>query len=284
VERGSLKVLLVIALSAALTLASAHATMNPQENVSLYTGNSLRVRADQTVIRTVVVEGNLTAATLFPNNYPSKNFTLTTNSTQQYTVTLWLSNPSPYTAYVETLDPVQRTTSQVTSYYVSSGDLNLTIYAAFQPGPSSGTGPPFTFGSFYSWLGQFGGAFPVWIKILYAVLGVQFAFVGRRWIRFEDERRRTDGHLPPLDNGNKIYLWTDIAFHALLAGFAISLIVMVGELLVIVVAQYLLFVNLSLISLLDFFSLFFFVVVASLLYLSREGMERFLDLKPIMED
>jgi len=275
---------MVIALAAALILAPAHATMSPSQTVSLYSGNSLRVRADQTAIRTVVVEGNLTAATLFPASYPSMNFTLTANSTQQYTVTLWLSSPSPYTTYVETVDPVQRTISQVTSYYASSGDLNLTIFASFQPGPTAGTGPPFTIGSFYNWLGQFGGAFPVWIKILYAVLGVQFAFVGRRWIKFEDERRRTDGHLPPLDNGNKIYLWIDIAFHALLAGFAISLTVMLGELLVIVVAQYLLFVNLSIISLLDFFSLFFFVVVASLLYLSREGMDRFLDLKPIMED
>ncbi len=116
------------------------------------------------------------------------------------------------------------------------------------------------------------------------MLGVQFAFVGLRWIRFEDERRRLEGHLPPLDKGNKLYLWTDIAFRGLLAGFAISLAIMVGELLIILIAQYLLFVNLPLFSLLDFFSLFFVVAIASLLYLAKEGLDRFLDLKPMMED
>jgi len=282
--RTSILILLATFLAIAVITGPTAAIMNPQENVNLDAGSLLIVRSDQSSIRSVIVQGNLTAATISTSQYPSKNFTITTNSTQQYTLSLWLSSSSAYTAFIETRNHSTNSTFQVTSFYVSSGDLNLTIYATFQPGPASGQGSPLGFNSFYDWLAQFGGAFPPWIKILYLVLGVQFAFVGQRWIRFEDERRRLEGHLPPLDRGNKLYLWTDIAFRGLLTGFAISLAIMVGELLIILIAQYLLFVNLPLFSLLDFFSLFFVVAIASLLYLGKEGLDRFLDLKPMMED
>jgi hypothetical protein len=59
---------------------------------------------------------------------------------------------------------------------------------------------------------------------------------------------------------------------------------MIGEVLVLLIAQYLLFVNLNLISLVDFFSIFFVAAVGTLVYLTREGLERIFDLKPIMED
>ena len=59
---------------------------------------------------------------------------------------------------------------------------------------------------------------------------------------------------------------------------------MLGEVFVILISQYLLFVNLSLFPLLDFFSLFFVAILAALLYLAREGLDRFLDLKPMVED
>jgi len=147
-------------------------------------------------------------------------------------------------------------------------------------GPSA----PIGWSSFYGWVSEFGGAFPFWIKILYAVLGAQFAFVGYRWIKFEDERRRIEGHLPPLDRGNKTYLWTEVVFRTLIAGFAISLAIMIGEVLVLLIAQYLFFVNLTLVSLVDFFSIFFVAALGTLVYLAREGLDRIFDLKPMMED
>src|SRR5205807_10048880 len=73
------------------------ATMNPQENVNLYTGNKLIIDSNQQSIKSVVDRGNLTAATLSNNAYPSKNFTLTTNSTQLYTVHLFLPYHAHYT-------------------------------------------------------------------------------------------------------------------------------------------------------------------------------------------
>ncbi len=275
----------MLALQVIALVPSPHgATMSPQENVSLYTGNKLIVKSDQTAIQKVVVRGNLSAAAISSPTYPAKNFTLSTNTTQLYTLNIWLTYPGPYTTSIKVNDPSAGTNSQVTSYYVSSGDLNLTVIATFQAAPASGTGGPIGISSLYEWMAQFGSAFPLWIKVLYLVLGAQFAFVGYRWVKFEDERRRLEGHLPPLDRGNKVYLWTDVTFKALITGFAVSLAVMVGEVLIILIAEYLFLINLSLISLVDFFSLFFVAVLGSLVYMAREGMDKLLDLKPMMED
>ena len=269
----------------ALLVSPAYpATMNPQENVNLYAGNKLIIDSNQASIKSVVVRGNLTAATLSNNVYPSKNFTLTTNSTQLYTVDILLSYQSPYTSEIVISDPSSGSKTQYTSYFVSGGDLNLTVFASFQASPSSGPTVPLGWSSFYGWVSEFGGAFPFWIKILYGVLGAQFAFVGYRWIKFEDERRRIEGHLPPLDRGNKAYLWTEVVFRTLIAGFAISLAIMIGEVLVLLIAQYLFFVNLTLVSLVDFFSIFFVAALGTLVYLAREGLDRIFDLKPMMED
>ncbi len=269
----------------AISVLPVHsATMNPEENINLYSGNSLVVSADQSAIKSVVVRGNLTAARLSNNAYPAKNFTLTTNSTQLYTVDLLLSYQSPYTTNILIRDPSSGSQTQYTSYFVSGGDLNLTIFASFQTAPSTGPSMPLGWSSFYDWVSQFGGAFPLWIKILYGLLTAQFAFVGYRWIKFEDDRRRIEGHLPPLDRGNKAYLWTEVAFRTLIAGFAISLAIMIGEVLVLLIAQYLFFVNLNLISLVDFFSIFFVAALGTLVYLAREGLDRIFDLKPMMED
>src|SRR5215472_2909856 len=288
-----LGLLVPLAIAIALLAMPVHATMNPQASVTLDPGNILVLRSDQKSLQNVVVEGNISAATYSRGPYPSANFTLATNSSQsyaqshtlQYVLNVTLSNGvSSYSVFLETHDPSKGTTSQVTSYYVSSAELDLTVNAVFQPSPSTGPNTPIGLGSFYEWLTQFGGAFPLWVKILYFVLGIQFAFVGYRWIKFEDDRRRLEGHLPPLDRGNKLYMWTDIAFRGLLTGFAITLIVMIGEVLVTLIAQDLLFVNTSFVSLFDFFSLFFVIVVASVIYLAKEGFDRFLDLKPMMED
>src|SRR5712692_4199862 len=118
------------------------ATMNPQENVNLYAGNRLVISSNQPSIKSVVVRGNLTAATLSNNAYPAKNFTLTTNSTQLYTVDLLLSYQSPYNSEIVISDPSSGSKTQYTSYFVSGGDLNLTVFASFQASPAMGPNAP----------------------------------------------------------------------------------------------------------------------------------------------
>jgi hypothetical protein len=273
---------MLIAMAATLIPVRAAAIANPQENINLNGGQILVINSSQASITSVVIRGNLSVAKISNNPYPAKNFTLTTNSTQLYTIDLMINYQSPYTTNIVIDDPSSKTNSQYTSYYVSSGALNLTIYASYQATASNGPGAPLGWGSLYQWGSQFGGAFPFWIKILYGLLGAQFAFVGYRWIKFEDERRRIEGHLPPLDRGNKVYLWTEVVFRTLIAGF--SLAIMIGEVLVLLISQYLFFVNLSLVSLVDFFSIFFVAALGTLVYLTREGLDRIFDLKPIMED
>ena len=281
--RWTLVALALILLASVVSSGSA-AAPSPQENVSLFVGNKLIISSTQQAIKSVIVRGNLTAATVSNGTYPAKNFTLTTNSTQLYTLNLWLSYPSTYTTAIIINDPSAGANSQYTSYYLSAGDLNLTIFAAFQPAPNNGEGVPLSWSSFFGWFSQFGSAFPLWIKVLYTILGAQFAFVGYRWIKFEDEKRRIEGHLPPLDRGNRIYMWIDVVFRTLLAGFIISLALMLGETVIITVAKYLFFVTLNLFPLVDVFSLFFVAVLGLIIYLAREGLDKFLDLKPMMED
>src|SRR5712691_8084624 len=130
-----LAVLMTTAM-ALLVLPVYPATMNPQENVNLYTGNRLVIDSNQPSIKSVVVRGNLTAATLSNSAYPAKNFTLTTNTTQLYTVDLLLSYQAPYTTEIVISDPSSGSMTQYTSYFVSGGDLNLTVFASFQAAPS----------------------------------------------------------------------------------------------------------------------------------------------------
>ena len=274
-------VVLTFALMTAVAAPVHSSTTSPQENVNLYTGDKLVVSSSQPAIQSIFVRGNLSAASI---SNTTKSFTLTTNSTQLYTANIWFSNSGAYTTSIVIHEQASNSNNQYTSYYISGGALNLTIFASFQTGPTSGAGVPVTWSSLYGWFFAFGNAFPIWIKILYSVLGAQFAFVGYRWIKFEDDRRRLEGHLPPFDRGNRIYLWTDVLFRILLTGFIISLAIMIGEVLIITVAQYLFFLNLNLFSLVDFFSLFFVAAFATVLYLTREGLDRFFDLKPIMED
>src|SRR2546422_11267151 len=112
---------LMITAMALLVSPVYSATMNPQENVNLYTGNKLIIDSNQPSIKSVVVRGNLTAAILSNNAYPSKYFTLTTNSTQLYTVNLLLSYHAPYTSEIDISDPSSWSRTQYISYFVSVG-------------------------------------------------------------------------------------------------------------------------------------------------------------------
>ncbi len=123
---------LALVLTASILSPGYAAAPSPQENVSLYAGNRLIISSTQQAIRSVVVRGNLSATIVSNVTYPAKNFTLTTNSTQLYTLNIWLSYPSTYTTAITINDPVSRSNSLYTSYYVSAGDMNLTIFADFR--------------------------------------------------------------------------------------------------------------------------------------------------------
>ncbi|MEK6919882.1 MAG: hypothetical protein AABX62_02435, partial [Thermoproteota archaeon] len=94
--------------------------MSPQEAVNLYSGDKLTVKSDQTTIQRVVIRGNLSAASISSLSYPARNFTLTSNATELYTLNLWLSYPGPYTTSIVLMDSSDGSTTQLPSYYVSN--------------------------------------------------------------------------------------------------------------------------------------------------------------------
>src|SRR6059058_2698762 len=98
-------VTLAFVLLATTTNPGHSAVSNPQENVNLYTGNGLVISSNQPAIQSVFVRGNVSAAGPLNTNYPAKNFTLTTNSTQLYTLDIWLSYPSSFTTRLQTPVP-----------------------------------------------------------------------------------------------------------------------------------------------------------------------------------
>ena len=100
-------------------------------------------------------------------------------------------------------------------------------------------------------MNSFGQAFPVWVKILYLLLGVQFFAVGGLWIRRESEKKeRTAQHL---DTGDKIYLWLDVAYKFLLTSFFAIVAIMGGELILLFVLRFMFLASFSLLSLWDLF-------------------------------
>src|SRR5437899_12512857 len=121
-----------------LPAGHADATIS-QQTVKLYDGGRLRVDSTQNSIRKIVVQGNITAARISNNTIPAKNFSLSSSTTQFYTVYLWLSLPGSYVATISLDDPSGKNSSSLPSFYLSGGDLNLTIFASFEP---ASTGQP----------------------------------------------------------------------------------------------------------------------------------------------
>src|SRR5437870_13167723 len=127
--------LLLLILGFMLPASHADATIS-QQTVKLFNGGRLRVDSTQNSIRKIVVQGNITAARISNNTIPAKNFSLSSSTTQFYTVYLWLSLPGSYVATISLDDPSGKNSSTLPplpSFYLSGGDLNLTIFASFEP-------------------------------------------------------------------------------------------------------------------------------------------------------
>ncbi len=141
-----------------------------------------------------------------------------------------------------------------TSYYVSGGTLELDVSAYFNPRPIdiAAVAPLISpWDSLVDWFGSFGQAFPLWVKALYLLLGVQFLAVGGLWIRRETASR--EGTAQRLDGGDKAYLWLDIVYKFLLASFVAIVAIMGGELILLFVLRFMFLVSINLLSLWDLF-------------------------------
>jgi len=272
------------------------------QGIDLFVGNTIVIKSDQVSIERVFVQGNLSAASYTPEQYPTNEFTFTSMSPGSFVLKLFFNYTTGYKVEVDTsnqttntnLPPrvlpgvspfIQTTQSSTnsTAYYLSGGPSELDVDAVFEPGQSNMSN---TYSSsstnFIGWSGSFGEAFPLWVKLLYFVLGIQFFVVGGLWIRRETDKRRSSSRT--FDLGDKIYLWVDVVFRFLLTSFVALGLIMGGEILVIFLLRYMFLISVTPLSLWNLFSLGFAFGAVVIVYLVRVGLERGFDLKPIEED
>jgi hypothetical protein len=271
---------------AELQIARADQPLVGNETIQLDVGDSLVIHSDRLAIQQVVLQGNLSAATIQKSSqYPTDDFQINASVPGGYDLRVIFNQASDYrvTLYVR-----QNRTNAIgnsTSYYISGGSFELDVSAYFSPRPTQTViQPPSTSASdgFANWMGSFGQAFPLWVKALYLLFGVQFLTVGGFWIRRES--RRKEAETQPLDAGDKAYLLTDVAYKFLLASFAAIVAIMGGELVLLFILRSMFLVSIDLLSLWDLFVVGFAGGAVIIVYLIRFILEKAFDLKPFDDE
>ena len=276
-------ILLLPLMTAGIQAAMADQALVRTESIQLNVGDSLVIRSDHLAMQQVLVEGNLSAAQLTkPAQYPANSFELQAVTSGGYEVRVIFSQATDYSVNLFVRQAGTNAIENSTSYYISGGTLELDVSAYFNPRPSdvAAIAPSISpWDSFVDWIGSFGQAFPLWVKALYLLLGVQFLAVGGLWIRREAAGR--EGTAQRLDRGDKAYLWLDIVYKFLLASFVAIVAIMGGELILLFVLRFMFLVSLSLLSLWDLFVVGFAAGAVIIAYLIRFTLEKAFDLKPV---
>jgi len=310
-----LVLVLVSALLLGFVFADQQSPITKAQHIQLSVGDWLLVTSNGNSIQHVFLQGNLTAAKYTqPAHYPTNEFTLTTSNQGTYDLKVFFDLQSGYVVnlYVQSnqstvtygtpnrlpaggqphsnptshsLVSNQSATTNSTSYYISVGPFELDVEAEFLLRPSAAFAPlssesPST--DFIGWVWIFGQAFPLWTKLLYLALGIQFFVVGGLWIRRESSRKKTSGQI--LDAGNKVFLWFDVAYKFLLTSFLAIIAIIGGELLLLFILRFMFLVSLDLFSLSDLFVVGFAAVILIMAYSIRFALEKGFDLKPLEEE
>lgn len=286
--RLGLILVLVMALVIGLTTASAHAepgSTERTESTVLKTNDLLAVSSNRESLQFVEIRGNLSASMFSsPQNYPTDSFNLTSSAASHYSVRLFFNYPSEYNVDVGVYargDVKQ----EIVSYYVSSGELHLTLNLDFEE-PDGTT--PFSASSiwdnFTNWTARFGDAFPLWVKVLYVLLGVQFTVVGYKWIKFEDSVRGDGSTISRFDRGNLVYLWSEVLFKFLLTALLAIAVAMGGQLILLTILNFMFLAPVTMLSLWDLFVLGFAAGISVIAYVIKFFLEKSFDLKPFFQD
>jgi hypothetical protein len=283
-----LSAIVMLVLATGLTPGLAHAETTPverSESVDLHTGDWLSVSSNRESLQSVEIVGNLSAAS-FPSalRYPADSFNLTSYAQGQYSARLTFDFPSEYDVIILVKDR-DGAIKQVNSYYFSSGGLLLTVDLDFKaPDPVSAGSHAFGWDDFASWTTRFGDAFPLWVKLLYAVLAIQFIVVGYEWIRFENEARRDRSSTSRFDRGNLLYLWSEVLYKLFLTAFLVIAATMSGQFILLSVLKFMFLAPVNMLSLWDLFVLGFAAGIAAIAYGFKLCLEKSFDLKPLLQD
>jgi len=304
-----------------LVLADQQSLITNSRDIQLYAGGSLIIASNQNSIQRIFLQGNLTAANYTqPAQYPTNAFTLTSSEPgaydlkilfdlqTSYLVRLYVLSNQSATTYSSSGYPLsggqpkpspspnsnpnlyllasnQSLTTNSTSYYLSGGPSELDVSATFLPRSYTAFAPvsaESASASLVAWVGSYGQAFPLWVKLVYLVLGIQYFAVGGLWIRRESSRKESSEQ--QLDTGNKVFLWLDIACKFLLASFFVVLVIMGGELLVLFILRVMFLVSVDWLSLWNLFVVGFAAGILVIAFLIRFVLEKGFDLKPMEEE
>ena len=279
-----LSVLLLNGVTFQFALAQQDQTVTRSIRAQLGAGDLLLVRSDHGSIQRVLVEGNLTNTTLRkPAQYPANEFGITSASPGSLTLRVFFDYASDYSVVLAIQEPGVSSARDNATYYLSGGPFELDITAVFDTRPNSpiATASVSPWDSFGGWVGKFGEAFPLWVKLLYLILGGQFFAVGGLWIRRETAKK--ESNTQHLDGGDRAFLWVDVAYKFLLVSFLAIILIMGGELLVLFILRFMFLVSLDLLSLWDLFVIGFAAGALIIAYIVRFTLEKAFDLKP-MED
>jgi hypothetical protein len=285
----TLVIALVVTLSFLLSgvqMARADQPVVRSAVVQLNVGDSLVVHSNRPAIQRVFLEGNLSAASLDkPSQYPTDDFQIGASAPGTYELQVVLNQTWDYSVNLYVRQNGTDAIENSTSYYVSAGSFELYVTVYFDSPPAGATlqvSNTSAWDDFANWIGNFGQAFPLWVKALYLLFGVQFLTVGGLWIRRESARK--EAATQPLDAGDKAYLWLDIAYKFLLASFLTIVAIMAGELILLFVLRFMFLVSINLLSLWDLFVVGFAAGAVIIVYLIRFFLERAFDLKPFEDD
>ena len=285
--RASIAVLLVLFLAAGLFASTAQAQTESErsESIILHTGDSLSVSSDRESLQLVEIKGNMSASRMpSPQHYPTNAFNFTSDAQGHYSVRLSFNYPSEYNVNI-LVYASSSAKEEKASYYVSSGQLALILDVEFKALDSAKALPsPSVWDSFRNWTTRFGDAFPLWVKLLYVLLGVQFVAVGYKWIKFESSARRESSQISRFDRGNLVYLWSEIFFKFLLTAFLVIAAAMGGQFILLSVLNFMFLAPVNMLSLWDLFVLGFAAGITAIAYVLKLCLEKSFDLKPLFQD
>jgi hypothetical protein len=271
---------------AGIQIVRADQALVRSETILLNVGDSLVVHSNRLAIQQVLLEGNLSAATIEkPSQYPADDFQVDASVPGSYLLRVICNQASDYSVNLYVRQNGTNAIGNSTSYYVSGGSFELDVTAYFNAAPTqiiTQATPTSAWDSLANWMGDFGQAFPLWVKALYLLLGVQFLTVGGLWIRRESTRK--EATTQPLDAGDKAYLWVDVTYKFLLASFLTIVAIMGGELILLFILRFMFLVSVNLLSLWDLFVVGFAAGAVIMVCLIRFILEKAFDLKPFEDE
>lgn len=284
---ASLALLIILAVSLSLVTigtapASADQALVRSIRLQINVGDSLIIQSNGLTIQQVFLQGNLSAVTFQrPSQYPTAQLEVNATQPSIYEMQVMFNRTSDYTVNLYVRQSATGSIENSTNYYISGGPFELEIDANVSPAqPQTAFSPSTpTWNGFSDWMGNFGEAFPLWVKALYLLFGLQFMSVGGLWIRRESARK--DAATQPMDTGDKAYLWLDVVYKFLLTSFVAIVAIMGGELILLFVLRFMFLVSLNLLSLWDLFVVGFAAGAVIIAYLVRFTLEKAFDLKPL---